>query len=104
MTAIYRKVFFVLLLTLMTGGCSSIRARDITPATQWKVYPGVRQDVKELKEIVMGQREDPLWVETLVATMLLADLPVSTVFDTLVSPYDLYRSHSLPTSTPDRAE
>jgi len=83
----------VILLSLLITGCSSIRARDATPAAQWKVYPGVRQDVKELKEIVMGQREDPLWVEALVATMLLADLPVSTVFDTLVSPYDLYRIH-----------
>ncbi len=88
-----KKPLFVLLLGIMLGGCSSIRARDTIPAAQWKIYPGVRQDLEELREIITGQRKDPLWVETLVATMLLADLPVSTVFDTLVTPYDLYRIH-----------
>ncbi|HEB78767.1 MAG TPA: YceK/YidQ family lipoprotein [Methylothermaceae bacterium] len=91
MFAMNGKRLIVILLSIVMGGCSSIRARDATPAAEWKVYPGVRQDVKELGEIVTGQREDPAWVEAMVAVMLLADLPVSTVFDTLVSPYDLYR-------------
>ncbi len=105
MLTIPKKPLFILLLGIMLGGCSSIRARDAIPATQWKVYPGVRQDVKELGEIVTGQREDPAWVKALVTVMLLADLPVSAVFDTLASPYDLYRiRRSSPTSNLDRAE
>ncbi len=91
MLTIQRKTPLVILLSIVLGGCSSIRARDATPATQWMVYPGVRLNVEELKEIATGQREDPLWVQALVSTLLLADLPISTVFDTLASPYDLYR-------------
>lgn len=81
----------IVLSSLFLLGCSSIRARDATPASEWTVYPGVQQDIKEMGEIVTGQREEPLWIQALVTTILIADLPVSTVFDTLVVPYDLYR-------------
>ncbi|BCX81241.1 hypothetical protein MIT9_P0819 [Methylomarinovum caldicuralii] len=81
-------------LTLFLAGCSSIRARDASPLAERTVYPGVRQDLREMAEIVTGQRREPVWIQTLVATILTADLPVSAVFDTLVLPYDLYWLHA----------
>ncbi len=87
------KRIVVIVLSTLIVGCSSIRARTHPPAAQWTVYPGVRQDVREIGEIVSGQREDPVWVKAMVTTILLVDLPISTLFDTLVTPYDLYRIH-----------
>jgi len=83
----------VILLSTCIPGCSSIRARNGSSAQQWNVYPGTRQDVQEIGEIVSGQRKDPLWVQAIVTTILLVDLPVSSLFDTLAAPYDLYRNH-----------
>jgi uncharacterized protein YceK len=81
-------------------GCSSIRARyDILDENNaWKIYPGVRQDVNEMGRIAKGQplkngeeSAIPGWVKGVVAVILVFDLPFSTVFDTVVAPYDLYR-------------
>ncbi|HYE34050.1 YceK/YidQ family lipoprotein [Methylocaldum sp.] len=81
----------IVLLSVLATGCSSIRARTETPATEWKIYPGVRQDVKEMGEIFSGERPQPGWLNGLVASILIFDLPFSSVFDTFVLPYDLNR-------------
>lgn len=90
----------VILLSMLMLGCSSIRARyDILEENnEWKTYPGVRQDVKEMGSIVRGQplkngeeSAEPGWIKGVVAAILIFDLPFSTVFDTVVAPYDLYR-------------
>jgi uncharacterized protein YceK len=84
------KCIAVVLLSLFTVGCSSIRARTDIPNAHWTVYPGVRQDVKELGEIFSSQRRGSVWIKGLVTTILVVDLPFSAVFDTLAIPYDLY--------------
>jgi uncharacterized protein YceK len=93
----------VILLSMLLLGCSSIRARyDILDENNaWKTYPGVRQDVKEMGSIVRGQplkngeeSATPGWIKGVVATILVFDLPFSTVFDTVVAPYDLYRIYN----------
>jgi uncharacterized protein YceK len=79
----------IVLLSVLAAGCSSIRARTETPESEWKTYPGVRQDVKEMSEIFRGERLQPAWLNGLVTFMLIVDLPFSSVFDTFALPYDL---------------
>jgi uncharacterized protein YceK len=90
----------VILLSMLMLGCSSIRARYgiLDEKNAWKMYPGVMQDVKEMGSIVRGQplkngegSAEPGWIKGVVAAILVLDLPFSTVFDTVVVPYDLYR-------------
>ena len=75
-------------------GCSSIRARTETPDKEWTVYPGIQLDVNETGELFSGKRSEPDWVKGLIAVILIADLPFSTVFDTVAVPYDLYRIYT----------
>lgn len=90
----------VVLLGILTIGCSSIRARTEERNTnEWTVYPGVQLDVTEMGKLARGEplqssgagRSGPGWVKGMIATILAFDLPFSGVFDTLVIPYDLYR-------------
>jgi uncharacterized protein YceK len=84
----------IVLLSVLSSGCSSIRARTETLDKEWTVYPGVQQDVKEMGEIFSGQRPEPGWINGMVASILIFDLPFSAVFDTIVAPYDLYRIYT----------
>lgn len=58
---------------------------------RWTAYPGVQLDVNEMAEIFGGERQQSGWINGLVTSILVFDLPVSAVFDTLVLPYDFYR-------------
>lgn len=97
----------VVLLGILTVGCSSIRARtdisnDVIDENEWTVYPGVQLDIKEMDMLARGKplksfsddRSGPGWVKGMIATILAFDLPFSTVFDTLAVPYDLYRVYN----------
>jgi uncharacterized protein YceK len=84
----------VALLSAAMCGCSSIRARNEIPNEEWTVYPGSRKDVKEMGEIFKGERTEPGWVKGLITTILIVDLPISTVFDTVIAPYDVYRIYN----------
>jgi uncharacterized protein YceK len=84
----------IVLMSFLMSGCSSIRARTVTPDKEWAVYPGIRLDAKETGEIFSGKRSEPNWVKGLIAAILIADLPFSTVFDTVAAPYDLYRIYT----------
>lgn len=84
----------VVLLSTAMCGCSSIRARNEIPNKEWTVYPGSRKDVKEMGEIFKGERTEPGWVKGLITTILIVDLPISTVFDTVIAPYDVYRIYN----------
>ncbi|WP_024297636.1 YceK/YidQ family lipoprotein [Methylomicrobium lacus] len=91
------------LLSILTVGCSSIRARtDILDDKGWTIYPGVQQDVQEMGKLARGEplkssgdeRSKQGWIKGMIATLLVLDLPFSTVFDTVVAPYDLYRIYN----------
>ena len=84
----------IVFMSFFMYGCSSIRARTETPDKEWTVYPGIQQDVKETGELFSGKRSEPDWVKGLIVTILIFDLPFSAVFDTVVSPYDLYRIYA----------
>jgi len=84
----------VVLMSFLISSCSSIRARTETPDKEWTVYPGIQRDVKDTGGLFSGKSSDPVWAKGMIATMLIADLPFSTVFDTVVAPYDLYRIYS----------
>ena len=84
----------VVLMCLLMFGCSSIRARTETPDKEWTVYPGIQLDVKETGELFSNERSEPDWIKGVIATLLIADLPFSAVFDTIVSPYDLYKIYT----------
>lgn len=79
----------IVLLGVLATGCSSIRARTETLESEWKIYPGVRQDMKEMGEIFRGERPRSAWLNGLVTFMLIVDLPFSSIFDTFALPYDL---------------
>ncbi|MBL6987270.1 MAG: YceK/YidQ family lipoprotein [Methylobacter sp.] len=81
----------VVLMSFLVVSCSSIRARTETAEKDWTVYPGIRQDIKDMGGPFSGKSSSPAWSKGLVTTILIADLPFSAVFDTLVAPYDLYR-------------
>jgi uncharacterized protein YceK len=81
----------IVLLSALAAGCSSIRARTEVLDNEWTVYPGVRQDVKEMGEIFGGERPASGWLNGLVTSILIFDLPFSAIFDTFVLPYDVYR-------------
>ena len=84
----------IVFMSFFMYGCSSIRARTETPDKEWTVYPGIQQDVKETGELFSGKHSEPDWVKGLIVTILIFDLPFSAVFDTVVSPYDLYRIYT----------
>ncbi|MDD5319608.1 MAG: YceK/YidQ family lipoprotein [Methylococcales bacterium] len=84
----------VVLMSFLMFGCSSIRARTETPDKKWTVYPGIQLDVKETGKLFSGKSPDPGWIDGVVAAILIADLPFSAVFDTVVAPYDLYRIYT----------
>lgn len=81
----------IVLVIALAAGCSSIRARTEILENEWAVYPGVRQDAKEIGEIFGGERSASAWLNGLVASVLIFDLPFSAVFDTFVLPYDWHR-------------
>ena len=89
----------VVFLTIFTMGCSSIRARtDLRRDNEWTIYPGVREDVKEMGRLVRGEppRSDEAgpesgWLMGMTGVILVFDFPFSAVLDTVASPYDLYR-------------
>lgn len=84
----------VVLMCFLMFGCSSIRARTETPGKKWTVYPGIQLDVKETDQLFSSERSEPDWIKGLIAAILIADLPFSAVFDTVVAPYDLYRIYT----------
>ena len=84
----------IFLLSALSSSCSSIRARTETLDKEWTVYPGVQRDVKEMDEIFSGERQKPGWINGMVASILIIDLPFSAVFDTVATPYDLYRIYA----------
>lgn len=84
----------VVLLSIIMFGCSSIRARDEITNEEWTVYPGPQKSIKEMGEIFSGERPEPRWIKGLITTILIFDLPISTVFDTVVIPYDVYRIYN----------
>lgn len=84
----------VVLMSFLMLGCSSIRARTETPDKEWKVYPGIRQDVKDTGALFSAKSPDSDWIKGFKAFIFTIDLPFSAVFDTLVAPYDLYRIHN----------
>ncbi len=88
------KCSVVVLLGILASGCSSIRARTEILDKGWMAYPGVQQDAKEMGEIFSGERPEPGWINALVASILIVDLPFSVVFDTIAAPYDLYRIYT----------
>jgi uncharacterized protein YceK len=88
------KWAIVVLLGILASGCSSIRARTEILEKEWTVYPGVRQDTKELGDVFSGERPGPGWINGLVASILILDLPFSAIFDTIAVPYDLHRSYT----------
>ena len=45
-------------------------------------------------ETFSGQRPEPGWINGMVASILIFDLPFSAVFDPIVAPYDLYRIYT----------
>ncbi|HEY8037599.1 MAG TPA: YceK/YidQ family lipoprotein [Methylobacter sp.] len=74
--------------------CSSIRARTEASDKEWTVYPGIQQDIKDTGRLFSGKSSDPGWVKGLITTILIVDLPLSVVFDTVAAPYDLYRIYA----------
>jgi uncharacterized protein YceK len=89
------KWVVIVLLSVLASGCSSIRARTGTlDNKEWTVYPGIRQDMKEMGDVFSGERPGRGWLNGLVASILVLDLPFSAVFDTMAVPYDLYRIYT----------
>ena len=94
MKLVIGKWAVVVLMSFLMLSCSSIRARTETSDKEWKVYPGVRQDVKDFGGLFSYKSSDPDWIKGVMATIYTVDLPFSAVFDTIVVPYDLYRMHT----------
>ncbi|WAK03094.1 YceK/YidQ family lipoprotein [Methylobacter sp. YRD-M1] len=84
----------VVLLSIDLFGCSSIRARNEIPNRAWTVYPGPRKAVGEMGDIFSSRRSEPDWIKGLITAILVVDLPITTVFDTVVVPYDVYRIYN----------
>lgn len=84
----------IILMSFLMFGCSSIRARTETPDKEWTVYPGIQRDLKETDELCNSERPEPDWIKGLITAILIADMPFSTVFDTVLAPYDLYRIYT----------
>jgi uncharacterized protein YceK len=94
MKSVIERWAVVVFMSFLMFGCSSIRARTETPDKEWTVYPGIQLDVKETGELFGGKRSEPDWIKGVMATIYIVDLPFSTVFDTVVMPYDLYRIYT----------
>ena len=77
--------------TLLVGGCSSVMTR-VGPSQGY--YSGAKNDIKMIKD------DDTGWAMT---PLLALDLPFSAVVDTLLLPYDYYRSGSNPEDDSPRA-
>ena len=94
MKLVIGKWAMIFLMSFLIAGCSSIRARTETSNKEWTVYPGIRQNVKDMGGLFSGKSSDPDWIKGVMATIYTVDLPFSAVFDTVVVPYDLYRMHT----------
>ena len=94
MKLVIGKWAMIFLMSFLMAGCSSIRARTETSNKEWTVYPGIRQNVKDMGGLFSGKNSDPVWLKGVMATIYTVDLPFSAVFDTIVVPYDLYRMHT----------
>ncbi|MDD5266309.1 MAG: YceK/YidQ family lipoprotein [Methylococcales bacterium] len=94
MKLVIGKWAVAVLIGFLMSGCSSIRARTETSNNGWTVYPGIRQDVKDIGGLFSSKSSDPDWIKGVMATIYTLDLPFSAVFDTVVMPYDLYRMHT----------
>lgn len=90
----------VVLLSIFMLACTSIRARtEILRHDRWTVYPGAKQGVKEMGQLIRGEHaqsskdidSEAGWMKGIIAAILAVDLPFSTLFDTVAIPYDLYR-------------
>lgn len=79
----------VVLLSLQGSGCSSLRARSEILGESWTLYPGVQQDLVDIDNLYSGK----LQANAVVLPILYIDLPFSAIFDTVVLPYDLYRTN-----------
>lgn len=80
-----RPHIITLLLSLSLAsltGCASIEAH--TDGRDKHVYPGVRSTVRQLKEA-----KSQWWDSTCVRVMMVIDLPLSAIFDTLCLPCDI---------------
>ena len=84
----------VIFMSLLMFGCSSIRARTEIANKEWTVYPGIQEDLKDTDELFSGKNSEPGWIKGVMTTIYIVDLPFSTVFDTVVMPYDLYRIYT----------
>jgi len=87
-TGRWTLIFFLSFLML---GCSSIRARTEPSYSKMTVYPGVRLDIKETEKLFSSESSDPDWLKGIATVIYGVDLPFSSVFDTLIAPYDLYQ-------------
>ena len=84
-------------LTLCLQGCGTIASRsEYRYPEAWPVYPGTHYDLTGIKMCFSGTAmgTDPscgqkIAMYTLVPICLLADLPLSTLLDTLLLPYDI---------------
>ena len=94
MKLVIGKWAMIFLMSFLIAGCSSIRARTETSNKEWTVYPGIRQNVKDMGGLFSGKNSDPVWLKGVMATIYTIDLPFSAVFDTVVTPYDLYQMHT----------
>jgi len=84
----------VIFMSLLMFGCSSIRARTEIANKEWTVYPGIQEDLKDTDELFSGKNSEPGWIKGVMTTIYIVDLPFSTVFDTVVMPYDMYRMYT----------
>ena len=81
----------ILFLSFLMLGCSSIRARTEPSYSKITVYPGVRLDVKETEKLFSSESSDPDWLKGVATIIYTVDMPFSSLFDTVIAPYDLYK-------------
>ena len=86
-----RKWILIVFLSYLMLGCSSIRARSEASYSKLTIYPGVKLDVRETEKLFSSESSDPDWLKAIATVIYGVDLPFSSVFDTLIAPYDLYQ-------------
>ena len=86
-----RKWILIVFLSFLMLGCSSLRVRSEASYSKLTIYPGVKLDVSETEKLFSSESSDPDWLKGVATIIYTVDMPFSSLFDTVIAPYDLYK-------------
>ena len=88
------KIIIAILSALLLSGCATVAVRAYGEPSSYGVYPAVKGDILAVAMTHSSEASNvlPAWEKPLLDLLVLIDLPVSIVLDTILLPFDIYNS------------